>query len=45
MLENQPDFKNQKPFVKAVEAVGGKVLFGVKFTTEVRYDHHIIMLN
>ena len=36
MLETQPDFINQKPLiVKAVEAVGGKVLFGAKFTPEL----------
>ena len=36
MLETQPDFQNQKPLiVEAVEAVGGKVLFGAKFTPEL----------
>ena len=36
MLENEEDFKNQKPLVvEAVEAAGGKVLFGAKFTPEL----------
>ena len=36
MLENEPDFKDQKPLVvEAVEAAGGKVLFGAKFTPEL----------
>ena len=36
MLENEPDFMDQKPLlVEAVEAVGGKVLFGTKFHPEL----------
>ena len=36
MLEKEPDFRDQKPLVvEAVEAVGGKVLFGTKFHPEL----------
>ena len=36
MLENQPDFKNQKPLlVEKVEALGGKLVFGTKFHPEL----------
>ena len=36
MLESEPDFRNQKPLlVEAVEAAGGKVLFGTKFHPEL----------
>jgi hypothetical protein len=36
MLEDEPDFKLQKPLlVEAVEAVGGKVLFGTKYHPEL----------
>ena len=36
MLENEPDFKLQKPqLVEVVEAAGGKVVFGTKFHPEL----------
>ena len=36
MLEEEPDFKKQKPLiVEAVEAAGGRVLFGTKFHPEL----------
>lgn len=36
MLEEEPDFKLQKPLlVEAVEAVGGKVIFGTKYHPEL----------
>ena len=36
MLEIEPDFKNQKTLIEqAVEAAGGKVLFGTKFHPEL----------
>ena len=36
LLESEPDFKDQKPLlVEAVEAAGGRILFGTKFHPEL----------
>ena len=45
MLEIEPDFKNQKTLIEqAVEAAGGKVLFGTKFHPELMTIENVYRL-